>query len=323
MKLFYKLIFLFLTIGLCGCASGVKLKSNVFEFPVKKEINVNATEFFDPVGKDKEIVIKKSDVDIQKLGTYNMSIQYEGKNYDIKIKITDKEKPVIHYKKETLVFPLTVSLKNVNQAIQDNVVITDNYDKNFEIPKLSSLPSSSTEIVLRMKVKDKSGNESDEKKLILQFTNDGKKQKNLSSQEQIADLSVKKEKEEIKVKNSNKQAKNENLNPETDKEHEKTVEEMTKESSDESIGFDKEDVVYPEEELPILTVDNFPSYLLGNSGQVFATYEEANIWAEEQTSLSGGPWEGCIMEIIQPFDGNYANAGQDDTPWTINFSTID
>lgn len=321
MRLFYKLIFLFLTIGLCGCTSEVKLKSKVFEFPVKKELNVNATEFFDPIGKDKEIVIKKSDVDIQKLGTYTMRIQYEGKNYDIKIKITDKEKPVIHYKKETLIFPLTVSLKDVNQAIQDNVVITDNYDKNFEIPKLSALPSSASEVVLRMKVKDKSGNESDEKKLILQFTSDGKKQKNLSSQEQTADLTVKKDE---KTKKSDKQSESGTAIQSKSEEHiPNQIQETPNESPNENIDFDKEDVVYPEEELPILTVDNFPSYLLGNSGQVFATYEEASAWAEEQTSLSGGPWEGCIMEITQPFDGNYANAGQDNTPWTINFSTMD
>lgn len=75
----------------------------------------------------------------------------------------------------------------------------------------------------------------------------------------------------------------------------------------------------PEKEKPVMTVSNFPSYLLGNSGRVFATYDEAYAWANEQVKLEGGPWYGYYMEIGQPFDGDYANAGDGTTPWTIEF----
>lgn len=326
MKGLYKLIFLILTIGLCGCASDVKLKSEMFEFPVKEELDLHAKNFFDPIGNEKEVVIKKSDVNVQKLGTYTMSIQYDYKDYTVRIKIIDKEKPVIHCKEKILVFPLSTNLKKVNKAIQDNVVITDNYDKSFELPKVSKIPSSASEVILRIKVKDKSGNESDEVKVTLQFTDDGKKQSNLSKQEETAYLTVVKDKHKTENKTSNHDSsvsKQENNNSSNNSVQETPAKQPSQEIQNDSKILEKEEVVYPEEELPIMTVDNFPSYLLGNSGRVFATYEEANAWAEEQTSIPGGPWEDCIMEIIQPFDGNYANAGQDDTPWTVNFSTMD
>lgn len=82
---------------------------------------------------------------------------------------------------------------------------------------------------------------------------------------------------------------------------------------------EKEPVYPPEEKLPVMTVDNFPSNLLGNSGRVFATYDEAYAWANEQVKLEGSPWYGYYMEIGQPFDGNYANAGDGTTPWTVDF----
>ena len=82
---------------------------------------------------------------------------------------------------------------------------------------------------------------------------------------------------------------------------------------------EKEPVYPPEKEKPVMTVSNFPSYLLGNSGRVFATYDEAYAWANEQVKLEGGPWYGYYMEIGQPFDGDYANAGDGTTPWTIEF----
>lgn len=329
MKLLYKLIFLFLAIGLSGCASNVKLKSQILEFPVKEELDLDAKNYFNPVGKEKEVVIKKSDVDVQKIGTYTMSIQYENKDYNVKIKIIDKEKPVVHCKKKTLVFPLSTDLKTVNETIQNNVAITDNYDKTFELPKVSKIPSSASEVILRIKVKDKSGNESDETKLTLQFTEDGKKQTNLSSQEEktsltaVKDTSKSKKNDSVKQSNNNSISKQENVDNSKSPIQEKPVKQPSQGIQNDNESLEKEEVVYPEEELPIMTVDNFPSYLLGNSGRVFATYEEASSWAEEQTSIPGGPWEDCIMEIIQPFDGNYANAGQDDTPWTVNFSTMD
>ena len=68
-----------------------------------------------------------------------------------------------------------------------------------------------------------------------------------------------------------------------------------------------------------MSVDNFPDYLLGNSNRVFASYEEAYTWANEQIRLKGGPWYGCYMEIGQPYDGDYANAGESDVPWTVQF----
>ena len=71
--------------------------------------------------------------------------------------------------------------------------------------------------------------------------------------------------------------------------------------------------------MPKLTVDNFPSALLGNSGRVFATEAEAYNWANEQVTTEGSPWFEYYMDIGQPYAGGYSNAGQPDCPWTVSF----
>ena len=75
----------------------------------------------------------------------------------------------------------------------------------------------------------------------------------------------------------------------------------------------------PEPAKPKLTVDNFPSYALGNTGRVFATQAEADAWAQEQINTEGSPWYGAGMwSSGQPYLGDYSNAGEPDSPWTVD-----
>lgn len=66
-----------------------------------------------------------------------------------------------------------------------------------------------------------------------------------------------------------------------------------------------------------MTVDNFPSYHIGNSGRVFATKAAAEEWANTQATTEGSPWFDCLIELSQPNDPDFQNT--ENNPWTVNF----
>lgn len=338
---------------LMGCSSTPVLKAEEIEIPVHKELDLSADCFFDSAAKTDKVTVKSGNLDIQKLGTYSITIAYEKEDYKLKVKVVDKEKPVLKWKKERLVFKLGTDLDRVNTAIQNNAVITDNYDKKFQpLIGLKSIPKSEREIVYDVQVKDSSGNISNQNTLRVQFTSSGREKDKLKQEHVSIAVTVdtaksesKDTKKETKKKAEKKDSKADNetaadtdkntgnatteqpadsQKPSTGGTQESTGQSSAKPKPDSSGGNSgdtaaSEPEYTPENEKPMMTVDNFPSYLLGNSGRVFATYEEAYAWANETVKTEGSQWFGYYMEIGQPFDGDFANAGDGTTPWTVEF----
>ena len=338
------------TLLLMGCSSTPVLKSGEIEIPVHKELDLSASCFFDSVDKADKVTVKSGNLDIQKLGTYSITIAYGNEDYKLKVKVVDKERPILKWKKKRLIFKLGSNLDKVNDAIRDNAVITDNYDKKFQsFAGLKRIPESDKEVVFDVQVKD--SNLSEKNSLLVQFTSDGKEKSGLKQEHASAEVSIdtgkaaKKDTKKKEKKKDNKKSERASESKGADKTDTETKVQQPEQSQASSStsgnqssdkpkdanpkpdssqatsgnAAEKEPVYPPEKEKPVMTVSNFPSYLLGNSGRVFATYDEAYAWANEQVKLEGGPWYGYYMEIGQPFDGDYANAGDGTTPWTIEF----
>ena len=163
------------TLLLMGCSSTPVLKSGEIEIPVHKELDLSASCFFDSVDKADKVTVKSGNLDIQKLGTYSITIAYGNEDYKLKVKIVDKERPILKWKKKRLIFKLGSNLDKVNDAIRDNAVITDNYDKKFQ--SFAGL-------------KDSSGNLSEKNSLLVQFTSDGKEKSGLKQEHASAEVSI-------------------------------------------------------------------------------------------------------------------------------------
>lgn len=287
-----------------GCKETPVLKDQIVESLVHQELDLSASTYFDPVGQKDSVRIASGHLDVQTLGMYPLTLEYEGKSYAIQVKVVDHEKPVVRWKQTMLVFPLDVKLEDVNASIRRMLSVTDNYDLYFATAKaLPSLPQKETSIQYCVTAKDSSGNVSKESILYVQFTKDGTK-KTGGKEECIV--------EEIKaVPVPQKETKV--------MQRKKDDTTQMEERSTQNEAKTKEPIYPSKQELPILTVDNYPKYLLGNSDRVFASYEEAYAWAQEQVNMEGGPWYGYYVEIGQPYDGDYANAGETTAPWTVQF----
>ena len=344
------------TLLLMGCSSTPVLKSGEIEIPVHKELDLSASCFFDSVDKTDKVTVKSGNLDIQKLGTYSITIAYGNEDYKLKVKVVDKERPILKWKKKRLIFKLGSNLDKVNDAIRDNAVITDNYDKKFQsFAGLKWIPESDKEVVFDVQVKDSSGNLSEKNSLLVQFTSDGKEKSGLKQEHASTEISSdtanaekKETKKEAKKKTEKKDNKEsgkaseskgtESTNTEAKVQQPEQGQASSAVSGKQEGGGEvnnakpepnspkepagnaekKEPVYPPEKEKPIMTVNNFPSYHLGNSGKVFSTYEEAYNWANEQIKLEGSPWYGCQMELSSPSSGSEFAPG-DNNPWTINF----
>ena len=94
------------TLLLMGCSSTPVLKSGEIEIPVHKELDLSASCFFDSVDKADKVTVKSGNLDIQKLGTYSITIAYGNEDYKLKVKIVDKERPILKWKKKRLIFKL-------------------------------------------------------------------------------------------------------------------------------------------------------------------------------------------------------------------------
>lgn len=179
------------TLLLMGCSSTPVLKSGEIEIPVHKELDLSASCFFDSVDKTDKVTVKSGNLDIQKLGTYSITIAYGNEDYKLKVKVVDKERPILKWKKKRLIFKLGSNLDKVNDAIRDNAVITDNYDKKFQsFAGLKWIPESDKEVVFDVQVKDSSGNLSEKNSLLVQFTSDGKEKSGLKQEHASAEVSI-------------------------------------------------------------------------------------------------------------------------------------
>lgn len=341
----------------CGTAKKVELKNTEFEVLVNKELDLQATTYFKGAKKDDNIVVKKSSLDIKKIGDYELTITYDKKSYDIKVKVTDKEKPVLNVKKLVYCFDLKTSTKAVNEQINKDIVITDNYDTSFgDIEIIKDIPKEEREVLVKLAVEDSSKNKSEEVEIKIQFTKDGKEKPNLKREDNTVTAKVEEKKKETAFSTNGDASSNKNEGnkppkkdePKDDSSGNKKPDKGPSDVNPDSGGgtppkppvkptdppkppvkpsppkpsppTDKpqKPPVVPEEK-PKLTVDNFPNYLLGNSGRVFATENEAYEWANAQVTKEGSPWFGFTMMLGQPFDGDYSNSGGGDCPWTVSF----
>lgn len=344
----------------CGTAKKVELKNTEFEVLVNKELDLQATTYFEGAKKDDRIVVKKSSLDIKKIGDYELTITYDKKSYDIKVKVTDKEKPVLNVKKLVYCFDLKTSTKAVNEQINKDIVITDNYDTSFgDIEIIKDIPKEEREVVVKLAVEDSSKNKSDEVEIKIQFTKDGKEKTNLKREENSVTAKVEEKKKETASSTNGDSSSNKNEGnkppikdePKDDsssgnKKPDKGPSDVNPDSGGgtpppkppakpteppkppvkPTPPTDKPEKppVVPEKPteptLPKLTVDNYPSYALGNSGRVFATRDEAYEWANSQVTKEGSPWFGYTMDLTQAFLPNFQNNGQGaDCPVTVQF----
>lgn len=357
---------LLLAISLVGCGSKAKLKKSEFEVLVNKELDLQATTYFDGAKKDEKIAIQKSALDIKTLGSYDLNIKYDKKAYDIKVKVVDKEAPTLKVKKTVYSFDLKTTALIVNETINKDIIITDNYDTKFnDIEIVKDIPKEEKEFVVKLSVEDSSKNKSDEVEIKIMFTKDGKEKKDLKQEQKVATTKGEEKKKEVASTNngnntpskeenkgdsssvskpnnngsSNSKPNNGGSTPPTEKpttpprptppvdkpSKPPVVPEKPNEPSKPTPPPSKPNPPTEPSKPPVtpnkpkLTVDNFPNYLLGNSGRVFATEDEAYEWANTQVTKEGSPWYEYTMMLVQPFDGSFSNAGESDCPWTVDF----
>lgn len=195
---------IFLFGSLYGCESNtVELKAKEFETPVKEDISLAASTYLKAVKKDSKISFEDSNLDINKIGTYDVIIKYDNKEYAIKVKVVDKEKPVIAIHKKLFVFDLKTSVKEVNKAINKEIKITDNYDKIFnDLNVIISIPKEEKEVVCKLNVKDTSDNVSESVEIKVQFTKNGKEKTGLKQETKTVETTVNIKENEKSLANS-------------------------------------------------------------------------------------------------------------------------
>lgn len=288
-----------------GCAKQVEVKRKGLDIAVHSSLPMEADIYFKHAAAKEEVKVVKSNLDVQTLGTYRVWMEYGQKKACMRIRVVDTEAPKLRVMKTSFTFPLDTSLTAVNQTIRKQVVITDNYDTSFADWKpIRKLPDKAQTMKLTLQVEDQSHNLSNKVNIQVRFTKKTAEKK----------LPIVQKKQRIQAISKPVGDRQDNS---TEKQEKKTAPKDVKKQ--EKLAKEEAITTLPKAEKPRLSVANFPTYLLGNSGRVFASYEEAESWAKQQTKIEGGPWFGYYMEIGQPFDGDYANAGEKDTPWTVDF----
>ena len=203
-KRFTRLMLSIILFGsLFGCSTNnVELKAKEFEIEVNKDVSLKADTYLNNVKKDSKITFK-SEFNNKKIGSYDATINYGNKEYVVKIKVVDKEKPVVVVSKKLFVFKLEESLKDVNKTIKKEIKVTDNYDKEFnDIEFIDKLPTKEKEIVCKLKVKDTSNNVSDPIQIKVQFTKDGKEKSGLKQEVKDIESTVNKKENEKTLSNN-------------------------------------------------------------------------------------------------------------------------
>lgn len=164
----------------------VAVKEAEIEHPVKTELSKEVELYLVGVKNPDDVTFNDENVNPNKLGEYDLVMNYKDVDYTIKIKVVDKEAPVIKLDKSVFVFPLDSTVEEVNAEISKSVTITDNYDTEFDIIEfLTEIPEAEKAIELSFSIKDDSGNESDTMKITVQFTEDGEEKADLDKEEVI------------------------------------------------------------------------------------------------------------------------------------------
>lgn len=77
-----------------------ELKQTVFTYELRQEVSQNIDDYVVcPDRIKKSLTLNLKSVNLNKVGNYNASIEYAGRDYDFKIKIVDTKKPTVKLKK--------------------------------------------------------------------------------------------------------------------------------------------------------------------------------------------------------------------------------
>lgn len=142
-----------------------ELKQTVFTYELGQEVSQNIDDYVicpDRIKKSLTLNLKR--VNLNKVGNYNASIEYAGRDYDFKIKIVDTKKPTVKLKK--LVYyvnpnqPLYAkkTVAEVNDASLTQIYFLKN-ENSEELVKEKSYEKVGTYIE-RVVVRDEQGNTS-------------------------------------------------------------------------------------------------------------------------------------------------------------------
>lgn len=166
-----------------------KVKRDVFVFEVNTELDDKASAYLENID-DEKAGINFKDVNIHKVGTYQGYVVYDGLLYDINFDIKDRTAPVLATSNERYVFSLYASVEEVNEAINNDITITDNYELDYApLNVIESMPIEEKELTVRLSISDKSENRSNEVTITIQFTEDGVEKEELPKEDVIRQLS--------------------------------------------------------------------------------------------------------------------------------------
>ena len=77
-----------------------ELKQTIFTYELGQEVSQNIDDYvICPDRIKKSLTLNLNRVNLNKVGNYNASIEYAGRDYDFKIKIVDTKKPTVKLKK--------------------------------------------------------------------------------------------------------------------------------------------------------------------------------------------------------------------------------
>ncbi|MGL5978433.1 MAG: Ig-like domain-containing protein [Erysipelotrichaceae bacterium] len=177
------------------------LKQDTLTLEVYSELSMELSDYLDHVDTKKTYAMDFTRVEMDTVGSYEASITYDKQEFIIQIEVVDTTAPTLSVDK-TLVFALTnTSLSQLQQLLIDAVVIEDNYDKELTLDKTSlaqlALQSSAKAIVYEMRATDSSGNVGT-CKVVVQFTEDGKKDDSLPQVDYVPGEREEEEPEAIK-----------------------------------------------------------------------------------------------------------------------------
>lgn len=151
----------------------VTLKQEEFLHEVNTELEETASIYLEHVD-EQHAEIDFSKVNTHELGQYQGLIMYEEKIYPISFIVQDTIPPVLESNKTTYVFSLDESLEMVNNELNQNIMITDNYDTGFApLEIVTELPGEEKELMITLSVMDTSDNMSNVIVVSIQFTDTG------------------------------------------------------------------------------------------------------------------------------------------------------
>lgn len=292
------------------------LKEEIFIVDVNEELDRNAETYLENVDND-NATMDFVNVNIFVLGEYEGIIKVDDVEYKIAFKVVDTKAPIVEFSKVKFSFSLDETVETVNENINENLVIKDNYDKEFETASfIEEIPKTEKEIVCKVFAKDTSGNVSETIEINIQFTEDGNEKDDL-------------EKEEKQIESKGGIAKKDNQaesseTPDTPIEAPDEVEqEQTSNGNDSSNAGSNDNVVTPTpqpkpeptpqptpqpEPAPQPTPEpETPSYTTPEGcldGGLFNSKEEGRIWARSHTENPDSPYYYCSSQ------GNSFSNGQ-------------